>query len=621
LCASWRLGWFRISAFGFLSDFGASDFGFRLGWLWVAPMLLLAAGRAPAQVPPHVPAGGQLQLQVAQPAVDVSSPVTATAAFEPAVLLPGGKTFYRVSINATESSVEWPDDLPAPAGLKFGAKARGMITQTQINSYRPLATFLYEVEATAAGRYTIPSFTVKVSGEPVEIPGATMEVLPAGSQLPAGAAPPRRLVLETSATNLYLGQPFRVRVLLPPAPGNQIAALREIQLNGDGLMMDKTALRQSIEPANVNGELRPAFVCELLVTPIAAGPLKFSAQAFTAGSEFTAPISIRGQVNLPGGPPKYELMISDPVALQVRPLPADQELPGFTGAIGRFFCDPPQLSSDQLRVGQPAQLKLTFHGEGDLSRFAPPVAPRARDWQVIADPPPATSFTLIPLTDETRATPAIPFCYFDPQIGKYQNLSVPAIPVTVTGDGLPTELPTWDESGKAGAPLKLSGLATAPGKVIGSLKPLQQRFWFLGLQAVPPAGFLALMIWDRRRRFLAAHPEIVRRARARRALRRIKRQMEEAAAAGDAAAYVQQAARAMSIAVAPHFPADPQALVGADVLAQLDPAARSGQAGETVRIVFAAADAQYAGSPQPHPELAAIRAGVEAVLQKLEEQL
>ena len=60
--------------------------------------------------------------------------------------------------------------------------------------------------------------------------------------------------------------------------------------------------------------------------------------------------------------------------------------------------------------------------------------PRSRDWQIIADHPPATGFTLIPLTDEARETPAIPFSYFDPATAKYVDLTIPPLPVTVVGD-------------------------------------------------------------------------------------------------------------------------------------------------------------------------------------------
>jgi hypothetical protein len=355
----------------------------------------------------------------------------------------------------------------------------------------------------------------------------------------------------------------------------------------------------------------------MTVTPIAAGPLKFSAQGFTAGREFSGPISIRGQVSLSGGPAKYVLLVSDPLEIMVRPLPVEEVPPGFTGAIGEFFRDPPQLATNRLRVGGPVRLKVVFHGEGDLTRFVPPVPPRSRDWQIIADEPPATGFTLIPLTDETQETPAIPFSYFDPNTAKYADLTIPPLPVTVVGEGLPVQLPAFDDETESAAPLKLSGLAPAPGKTVASFKPLQLRGWFVGLQLLPGLGFIALWQWDRRRRFLEAHPEIVRRRQALRALHREKRKLQKAVAAADPPAFIQRAADAMRIAVAPHYPANPQALVCADVLARLEAA----EHGETVKMIFAAADGRFAVKSPPPPDLLVLKSKVEAVLQKLEEKL
>ena len=173
----------------------------------------------------------------------------------------------------------------------MGATARGQMTQFLGNKFRLLTAFIYEVRPEAAGHFTITNFRVDASGR-VEIPAATLDVVADSSNLP----PARMLALEISATNVFLGQPFHVRVLLPTGAGNPIEALREIQFNGDGLMTDKTAMRQSIEVVNFGGQLRPAFVCELTVTPIAPGAQEFSAQGFTAGREFSGPISIRGQV-------------------------------------------------------------------------------------------------------------------------------------------------------------------------------------------------------------------------------------------------------------------------------------------------------------------------------------
>lgn len=587
-------------------------------WMFLALFFVsLVSSQSSAQTPPVLPPGGLIQLQVQQPEVDVSSPVTATAEFDPSIVHVGQRAFYRVTIDATESSIQWPDQLPAPVTLKFGQKSSGQMTQIQAGKFRPLASFVYEVEASAEGRFTVTNFSVDVSGARVEVPAANLEVVSKNSN----TANPRRLILEPSATNVFLGQPFHVRVILPPAAANQIEALREIEFQGDGLMVDKTALRQTVEPINLGGQLKVAFVADMVVTPITAGPLKFSAQGFTAGREFTAPISIQGQVSFPAGLPRYVLLVSDPVEITVRPLPTEGELPGFTGAIGKFFYDPPHLNTNRLQVGEPLQLKLTFHGEGDLSRFAPPEAPRSRDWQVIADPPPATSFTLIPLTDDAQQTPAIPFSYFDPETAKYVDLTIPPLPVTVVGQGLPTEMAVDNDEGKSEAQLKLSAMAPNPGKTIGSFRPFQLRAWFLALQLIPAVGFFGLWQWDRRRRYLEAHPEIVRRAQARRALRREKRQLQKAADAGDGMAFVRHATRAMSIAVAPHFPANPQALVGGDVLAQLNRAGQNGQFANTVREIFVVADAQFAVEPQTQMDLLAMRPQVERVLQKLEENL
>src|ERR1039458_3798711 len=112
-------------------------------WMFgvVICFLLLAPFCLRAQLPPQLPPGGLIQLQVAQPAVDVSSPVTATAAFDPPVVRAGEKTFYRVIVDATESSLEWPEAISASAELIFGANARGQMTQLQGNKFRPLAAF------------------------------------------------------------------------------------------------------------------------------------------------------------------------------------------------------------------------------------------------------------------------------------------------------------------------------------------------------------------------------------------------------------------------------------------------------------------------------------------------
>jgi hypothetical protein len=186
---------------------------------------------------------------------------------------------------------------------------------------------------------------------------------------------------------------------------------------------------------------------------------------------------------------------------------------------------------------------------------------------------------------------------------------------------LPIQLPASEEIETNAAPAKLTGLEATPGNTTASLKPLQTQSWFVVVQILPVAGFIALWRWDERRRFLEAHPEIVRRRRAKRDLRREKIKIRRAVAARDAESFVRHSVSAMQFAVAPHFPADARALVGADVLAQLPDAHRNGSAGETVQKIFAVADAQFAIAMQTQTDVLALQPEAETVLKMLEERL
>ena len=579
--------------------------------------LALATANLPAQIPqPISPAVAAQIVMQPQPRADRSAlqNIFVTAEFDPPVVGVGEKTFFRVSISAIEHGIHWPEKISAPAELQFGKGAHGQLTQPDGTLFRPLTSFLYEVTATAAGQFTVPEFAVPVETTMVNVPATTVQVTKKNS-VPM-APPARRLVLEVSATNLFEGQPVRVRVFLP-ADEKKTEGVRDIQFNGSSVMTDKTATHLSIGPVNLGGQLRPAFIYETVLTPMAAGPIMLSVQGFTAPPFSVGPISITssgGQITL-GGAMQIapEFLVSDAVNLKVLPLPAENELSGFTGAFGKFLADKPILSTNRVRVSEPVHLKIGFHGAGELTRFVPPAAPRARDWQIIADKPPASGFTFIPQTDAATSTPAIPFCAFDPQTGKYYDLTVPVLPITVVGEGLPAQLADAENQNEP-AP-KLSGLAATPFPTTSSLQPLQLQGWFVLMQILPVYGLFLLWQWDQRRRFWETHPDLHRRHLARRALRREKRRLS---AASDALTFAQHAVTALQIGVAPHFPAQPDALVGSDVLAVLG---ENEPEAATVRKLFAMQNTRFAAAPETSVSLPAWRDDVFTALKKLEEKL
>src|SRR5258706_2416110 len=496
---------------------------------------LLLSARAQSPPPPQDPL---MSLMLSQPSIDITSPVHATAAFDPPVVQPGEPSSYRVMFNALEESIEWPGRLTLPANFEMRPGAHGQIFQMAApNSMVPLTMFNYHVRPASTGDFTVAQFIVQVYGQPVTVPAARLEV--SSTPLPS-APPPLNLTLEISRTNAFVGEPLNVRVLLPGTPGLGVQGLAQVHLSGEGFLVDLGTAHQRLESIMRAGYNVTTFIHETTLTPMTTGKLGVMAQGFTAATRF--PGIIQGQATILGFP-QYTLLDSDPVELEVRPLPKEGEMPGFSGAIGNFGLDVPTLSTNELKFGHEVKLALVVHGNNIARLIAPPPPALLRDWQVFSatsdGAPPqlvqargfaAFNYTLIPLTEKTRATPAIPFSCFDPQQGRYVDLTIPPIPISVIPGPVPADQNAWLQPCLAASDQEpvLSGLALSPGRNAGSLVPIQQNRWFPFLQLVPGALFLGIWNWDRRRRYFEHHPDILLRRRARRALKREWRALRRA---------------------------------------------------------------------------------------------
>ena len=612
-------------------------------WVFRLLMLMTFANVFCLQVPAQTPAPQPdplMQLMLTQPPIEISSNVTITASFDPPIIAPGGICTYRVTINAVSDSVRWPEDVLTPAELTLRFSARGQILQPAADKIRPATTINHRVNVTKPGTFIIPEFKVRVYGKPVTVPAARLDVLP---QLPPNTPSPQRIYLQLAETNAYCGQPVKVQIHMPSLNGNVIQSLNQVQLNGDGILLDQSAVRQRIHQMEFSGRTGPVYTHESTLTPLVAGRLSITAQGFTAGNQFSGGIVIQGNVTIPGGQPQYILLDSDAVTLDVEPLPRTGLLPGFTGAIGQFTAPAARLSTDVVRVGDMVKVLATFESEGETKRLLAPPPPAVTNWQVfppLADGPPVAlprpdgqfstavtfSYTMIPLTNNMTHTPAIPFSYFDPEHKKYVDLTIPPLPITVRAGAVSEEAQALAQAaaaaGRSGQKLKLSGLAAAPGRSGGVRGPLQQRMGFWRLQLLPLVSFTLLWYWERRRRFWEQHPELVRRLEARRALRRERKVLNAAVRVNDEARFAASAVLALRVACAPHFPATPRALVGSDILEVFDEPTRQGRTGEVVRQLFTRTDAaQFSVTPQSAGELLALQPELDQLLDILEAKL
>ncbi len=555
---------------------------------------------APAQTNPDVLSTLMLQ----QPSIDVDAPVVVNAQFDPPIIPAGAIVTFRITLNAMNESVQLPSALPNPPGLELVAGGRGQLFLPNGNKLIPRTTINFRASANNPGNYVIPSFSLTAYGKSIVVPQAHLTVTAANVAATPGSP---TVVVELPPGQFYTGQAIPIKILLLDTGNNSVQGMTQLQIQGDAFMMDPTSIRQRRDITTRNGKSSIAMVAEVLVTPIRHGKNQLLAQV----NAIINPALFGPNPN----PALYmPLVDSAPVTLDILPLPKTGELPGFTGAMGHFQLEPPKLSSDEVRAGDPVTLTVIVKGEGNISRFPLPRPVSTALWQVF---PPTTdaltpntspfsgvrsfSYTLIPLSDRLRATPAIPFAFFDPQQKSFVDITIPPVPLKVNpapGGAQPQTLPlapsladseTSNNNGEA-AQSVMTGLAETPGRKAWSYAPLQQRPWFIALQLLPTSILSALWFWNRRRQYFALHPEVVRKHEAQRAFKANLRALKKSVARQDAPGFVAAAIAAMRVVCAPQSAANPNALVCEDVLNTLTPEERAGTQGTLIKSVFAAAD-------------------------------
>jgi hypothetical protein len=616
----------------------------------LAMMTAVAFGQAPVIPPARNPAIRPVQLTpgsrptgpdlfdnlVASAAsFDTDSPVETRAEFDPPTVALGGRAVYRLVVTALNESVELPAAMPKVAGIELHSGGRGQSYQpTGAGKLRPETTIIFRGTATATGALTMPAFTLMAYGKPVKVPEARLTVVPPSL---ADTQQPPHLLLELPEGDIYVGETLRVPLMLADPGDGTMHGLTQPRITGDFIFSEPYPIGGRHEAIRRNGKVFPVFIQEVMLTPLREGPQELVGQAQS--------ITTRVMSGQPNAFQSYSALVdSEPVVLTAKPLPKEGELPGFTGGIGAFQLESPRVSTNEVRAGEPLTLTVTVRGGGNIGRLVLPQIPSSQDWQAfpaISDGAPPSviqqrgfaifSYTLIPLSEKIQATPAIPFSCFDSRKHAYLDLTIPPVTITVKPGPVGALAHTKPaQSAAAGSEndeprekeLAMTGLSETAGHTVGNLVPLQQRRWFLIFQLVPAVGLVWLWAWDRRRRFLEEHPEVILKRRARRELHRQWQLARRAALAQDVAGFVTGAINALREACAPHDAAHPGALVCGDVLAALPLSEREGPPGVVVRRLFNAADAIRFGGPlKDGAELIALRPDLERLLNQLKAKL
>ena len=413
---------------------------------------------------------------------------------------------------------------------------------------RESATFTYQVTPRVAGRFAVPAFKAMVGNREIRSDAIILTVLDTdGNNTPKNIAktpPPALLRVHTSATKVYVGQVFPVSMELL-AQGLRQSHLPVPQLVTDSIRF--TRIRPEYRQASarsLNGVLyQNVFLFETGAVAMKPGKLNLIFELDVIVMDYRQDVFGRQR--------KLHLT-SDPIPIEVLPLPATGKPEQFTGAVGQYQMTT-TVEPNRAKIGDPMELRISLAGSGALDNT--PV-PEPVSWNGFKTHP-ATSeieYTdlrhlssrkqfkrmIIPTDSKLTHVPALQFSYFDPVTEQYVTLTTPPTPVEITASTPPNprgDPPAPDGLAPTDDTLAIQTIRHAPGRLAQLQPPLITRTWFLAIPGVSLLAFLVAFGWRQRVEYYEAHPEAVRRHHVRRLTRNTLRQLQSDASRKNAAEF------------------------------------------------------------------------------------
>ena len=404
-------------------------------------------------------------------------------------------------------------EIRPPRGMAL--RLSGQIVRSDSNE----ATINYSgVAPEQEGEYIIPAFNLRfarkmIAVEPIKLTVSKSVAYRRTAQARAELAIPDR--------TFYVGELIRGSIRMRGGEDETVVASFGLESVAEGFTLSVTADRQPL-PEELGQGMQTTFE----LTPIREGvsELALNGTMLIQGAAVSAfsnsgrdrPFAFRRKLTIEHVPERGR--------------PAD-----WSGAIGTFAAEAVQVSKDKPEVGEPIRLRAILTGTGNLDRLITPEIPGSEQWDVL----PAQErrrhseeqrffvYTLVPRLPGKLLTPAIRFSTFDPLTKQYSRVEFKPIEVIVTGTApAKVDLITADPAAPADTKQKtVTGLATP--------EPRRSSALFLGTPSAPLAAsasfwsgngllvvlLIALTATTLYLGYLAAHPEIRIRRRARSILR------------------------------------------------------------------------------------------------------
>ncbi len=408
-------------------------------------------------------------------------------------------------------------------------------------------TYNYTILPLKAGRFTIPSQTIRVGGQSLRTPELRLNVADSAAGSSSSGAGQNAQSVSTGKLifaelivpkkSAYVGEIVPVQIRLGFDPRARPRLIEPPEITGQGFTAQK--LQESGENSEtISGRTYQVVTFKTAIAAARAGkfevgPVKAKAQVLmprrpsSPRSRSRSPFDLFNQDDPFSDPffsnpfgqlaERREVEInSEPVAFEVKPLP-QKAPPSFSGAIGNFTMAT-EAKPNSVQVGDPITVTATITGRGNFDRVNAPVVEDEQGWHKY---PPSSKFkqdddvgisgtktfeTVISPNEKKQNVPVMAFSYFDPVKEQYVTLRSEPVAITVQGGAATTPTvataqpgsPTPATAAAAPATTKpqdiLYQLIERP-KAAQSFAPFYARRAFWTAQLIPLLALMGFIGW------------------------------------------------------------------------------------------------------------------------------